>query len=71
MAKFVQIVATKIGGADQTPARTQWLESSKIDDLEIGTANGAAFRYTRSDASVATEYRTSTAASTIAAAANA
>ncbi len=71
MAKLIRVECNSINNVVQSPSVSEWIGVDKIDKLRINGANGAAFRYTASDADKGVEYRTDTAASAIAALANA
>ncbi len=69
--KFIAVVVTKEDSTDYSPAKTRWIPVDRLDDLQIGNANGATFKYTPLYSGQGRNYETSTAASTIFAALNA
>lgn len=73
-ANLIKVIVTKIDSQefDSTKASSQrWVNPRNISEMQIGNANGAIFRYAPPTGAVDKEYRTTTAASDIAVAANA
>lgn len=71
MGKSIKIVVTQKDSVPYATAVEKWINSDYIEEMVVAGANGAFLRYYAPSKAVPVEYTSTTAASTIAAAANA